>query len=709
MAPEQARGKAVDQRADIWAFGAVLFEMVTGQRAFAGTEVTDVLAAILKTDPDWSLLPADVPPSIRRLLRRCLEKDPARRLSAIADARLELDEVDTPPAAPVPAPHAGPRRSWAALILTAALAAIATAVALTSLRSAPRTTSAPDVARMSMLPPPGSELYPDSANVAISPDGTMVAFVVGGFGEREGLQLWVRRLDSLTATRLEGGDGAILPFWKPDGTRIGFFSGLKLKTIAVTGGRAQDLADATPGRGGTWNQNDVILFAGDSSGTLSRVSASGGEVTRITTLDPARKEGGHRFPVFLPDGDHFLYAALPGRDGKFNIFAGALSDPKLVSLVVTAPSAPVYAPSTSSGQSGWLLFGRQGVLVAQAFDPKTLKTTGQPVPLVDEPSVLFDPSRSYTAGRITSVSSTGALAYYSGPIMKTHPVWLDSTGQTTGTLPVKPGYYSTVRVSPDATQAVFVQSTSPTESTMWLIDLQRASASLLASGGGRNDTPVWSADGTRVLFASDREGPQNFYVKNLVDGTPERPIYQSDVLFKNPTDWLRDGSVLFNQILPGAGYDIYSLPATGNQVPVLAVGGRLRELGGRLSPNGQWLGFVAEDTGGLELYLQAFGRPGRRIQVSSNGATMGWWTPDSRRIVYATSDMRELWRVDVEPAGSDLRIGAPVRMGTLPAGLVAGAIDATPDRQRFLALVPEQIGAPSLTVVQHFERAIEKR
>ena len=377
MAPEQARGKDVDQRADIWAFGAVLFEMLTGRRAFDGAEVTDVLAAILKTDPDWSQLPADVPPSIRRLLRRCLEKHPGRRLSAIADARLELDERDPQPVPAAPLADAKPparRRSWLALVWPAAAASIATAVMMIALRPAPDAPAAAGVVRTSIVPPPGAEFSADSTHVAISPDGKMVAFVVGNFVDRESATLWVRPIDSLSATKLEGTEGAGLPFWKPDGTRLGFFAGLKLKTVPVRGGRAQEIANAPFGRGGTWNHSDVIVFAGDFSGSLSRVSANGGDVTPQTTLDAGRREAGHRFPVFLPDGDHFLYAALPGHDGKFNILASSLTDPKSVSLVGEMGTSPVFASSAASGQGpGWLLYGRQGALVAQPFESGSVK------------------------------------------------------------------------------------------------------------------------------------------------------------------------------------------------------------------------------------------------------------------------------------------------------------------------------------------------
>jgi Tol biopolymer transport system component/predicted Ser/Thr protein kinase len=707
MAPEQARGKVVDQRADVWAFGVVLFEMLTGERPFPGTDITEVLASVLKTDPDWSRLPADVPLSMRRLLRRCLEKDSAKRLSAIADARLELDEPDQPDehderartsGATVTATPPASRRSWLAVLGVAATAVVLTALAMTALRTAPAVGAAGPT-RLSIVPPPGEEFFPDSTGAVVSPDGTMIAFVTGNAVDRQSNQLWVRRLDGLGATHLDSADGVALPFWKPDSTRIGFFSGTKLKTVAATGGRADEVADAPFGRGATWNASDVIVFAGDAGGTLSRVSANGGEVTHITTPD-ARTQAGHRFPMFLPDGDHFLYTALPAHDGMFDVFAGSLSDPKLATLVGAMGSAPVYA------DPGWLLFGRKGVLVAQPFDPRTLKTTGDPVPLADEPSVLLDPQNNYTAARLTSVSSTGALVYYSGVSAKNKTVWLDAIGRVTGTLALKPESYSTVRISPDGTQAVFVRSVSPTDSSLWLIDVARASSSLFSSGGGRNEAPVWSPDGTRVLFSSDRGGSQDFFVKSVGDAS-EQPFFHSDVLFKTPTDWSPDGqSVIFHQVLPKTAYDVYALPAAGHSPPVLVAGGRVREVGGRVSPNGKWVAFLSEDTGSLELYVQSFPQAGRRMQVSSTTASRPWWTRDGRALVYMTSDMHELWRVDLDPAGAGLRIGAPVRLGTLPPGVVA--LDAMPDRQRFLALVPDQVGVPSLTVVERWQTGLKR-
>jgi len=453
MAPEQAKGKAVDRRADIWAFGVVLYEMLTGRRAFKGDDISDVLASVLKTEPDWTALPSDLPPAVRRLLRRCLEKDPHARLGAISDARLELDEKEPAPDETGPG-VATARPSLVTRLWPALAGVLVTAVVAALLWPASRPDAAGGLARLSMLPPPGTELYPDSTGVAISPDGTMVAFVVGSL-TRSDAQLWVRSLDSTTARHLEDAEGAQLPFWSPDSRRIGFFTTSKLKTIAASGGRAEVLCDAPGARGGAWSPSNVIVFAPDAGGPLFRIPASGGTPPApATTLDAARKEYGHRFPAFLPDGNHFLYASLPGRNGKFDIFAGSLGDASRT-LVGSMDSAPVYA------DPGWLLYARQGVLAAQAFDPRTLQLTGDPVSLPDEPTAILDPALSFTAGRMTSVSLGGTLAYFSAPSMNTTVAWFDAAGQSTGTLNVPPGHYESVTISPDGTHAVLTRSTSP--------------------------------------------------------------------------------------------------------------------------------------------------------------------------------------------------------------------------------------------------------
>ena len=707
MSPEQARGKTVDRRADIWAFGVVLYEMVTGRRAFSGEEMSDVLASVLRQDIDWTALPAGTPPRLRQLLERCLERDPKSRLRDIGEARVAIAKIASgaPDSSSVtlapPARALAQKRRWQQYAVPAAIAAAITAAAVLALtRPWSRSVVSPVLARMSLLPPPGADLYPDSTGVAISPDGTMVAFIVGGL-TRADTQLWVRPLAAMTARRLDDGDGASLPFWSPDSRRIGFFSGTKLKTIAASGGRAEVVCEAPFGRGGAWSPSNVIVFAPDAAGPLFRVAATGGSPSPATSLDAAKKENGHRFPAFLPDGDHFVYAALPGHDGRFEIYAGSVSGPPTARTHIgSMESAPVYA------DPGWLLYARQGVLAAQAFDAGSLSLSGDPVALDDEPSAIMDPAISFTAGHPTSVSTTGSLAYYSAPSMNTIPGWYDAQGRQTGTLDIPAGHYDHVTISPDGTHAVFVRSVSPSESALWLSDVVRGSAVPLSSGKGRNDSPIWSPDSTRVVFASDREGPQNLFVKTVGDATPEQPLFRSDVLFKNPSAWTPDGgSIVITEVDPLTSQNVWTIPSGGGAAK-LFFAGPTRDIGGPVSPDGKWILCLSDETGRAEVFLQSFPIAGHRAQVSQGGAIETWWTSDSRQIFYLGGDTRTLWRVDVAPAGAGLTVGAPVKLGVLPPGTVW--VSAMPDMQKFLALAPARTGTASMTVVQNWRAALDK-
>ncbi|MGH9410121.1 MAG: protein kinase domain-containing protein, partial [Vicinamibacterales bacterium] len=704
MAPEQARGKAVDRRADIWAFGAVLYEMLTGKRAFEGDEISDVLASVLKSDPAWAAIPDDVPPSIRRLLHRCLEKDPRKRLSAIGDARFDLDEQDVP-AAPIAAPAASghARRSAVTHLLSAAGGALVVAIIALMVWSASGTRTDLPVRRFSMLAPPGEQLYPDSTGVAISPDGTMIAFVVGREARSE-TELWVRSLDSLTARRLDDADGATLPFWSPDSRRIGFFTNEKLKTIAASGGRAEVLADLGSGgggRGAAWSRSNVIIYAPDASGPLYRIPAAGGTPAQLTTLDASRHEYGHRFPTFLPDGDHFLYAALPGRNGKFDIFAGSLSHSGRT-LVGSIESAPVYAAP------GYLLYERQGVLAAQAFDAGALRLLGDPVALDDEPSAIMDPALAYTAGNMTSISATGSLAYYSASSANTVAEWYDALGRKTGTLALPPGHYEHMAISPDGTQAVFVRYASPSESALWLVDLNRGSASPLTSRPGQNDWPVWSPDGTKIVFTGEADGAVQFFIKTVGDATPEQPFFQSPALFKSPTAWSPDGRwILVSELDPVTEENVWLLPVSPPRDLKPLVMGPTRDNAGSVSPDGRWFTYVSDITGRFQLYTQSFPTPGHRLQISDKGAITAWWTKDGRQLIFQGDDTRTLWRVDVSTRGDTLHPGTPTLLATLPPNIIW--LDASPDRQHFLALAPERSSTGSMTIVQNWRAALAGR
>jgi dipeptidyl aminopeptidase/acylaminoacyl peptidase len=418
----------------------------------------------------------------------------------------------------------------------------------------------------------------------------------------------------------------------------------------------------------------------------------------VTTLDPQTKETSHRFPTFLPDGDHFLYVTLPARNGKFDLYVGAVSGgPR--THVGSVETAPVYA------DPGWLLYGRQGGLAAQPFDADALKFTGDPVSLPDEPVSVLDPSKSWTSSNAVSVSRTGVLAYFSSPSINSTVSWSDVTGKIGDALTLPPAHYERVAISPDGARAVLVRSVSASESTLWLVDLARGGGAPLINGHGRNDSPVWSPDGKQIAFANDRDGPQHIYVKTIDDAAPEHRIDSSDAMFQAPSDWSPDGaSVVVVRLDPETAHDIWIQPATGGAMKRV-VAGPLRDLNGRLSPDGKRLAFHSEDSGRFELYFQSFPAPDRRIPVSTQGSVVSWWTRDSRQLLFVGADLRTIWRANLD-AGSAAEPSAAQQLGAFPPGTIG--MDAMPDRQRFLVITPERSGIGSATVVLHWQAELDK-
>jgi WD40 repeat protein len=361
-------------------------------------------------------------------------------------------------------------------------------------------------------------------------------------------------------------------------------------------------------------------------------------------------------------------------------------------------AAPVYA------EPGWLLYARQGVLAAVPFDAGAMKITGNPVMLEDEPASILDPATSFTAGRSVSVSRAGSLAYYSAPSLNTVATWYDASGAQMGALNVPAGHYETLTISPDGTRGVLVRSTSPSESSLWLVDMVRGGATALSSGAGRNDSPVWSPDGSRVVWAADRDGTQKFYVKNVNDGSAEQMLFGSEAPFKNPSAWSPDGqSITFTQLDPAAAQNIYLLNVTAAKDPTVLVHSRTRDIGGPVSPDGRWMAYFSDENGRIQLYVQSFPKPARRMQISDDGAVIAWWTRDGRQLYFLGDDFRRLWRVDVQ-LDTAVVVGTPRQIATLPEEIVWMA--AMPDRQRFVAIAPERTGTGSITVVQNWRAAL---
>jgi Tol biopolymer transport system component len=478
MSPEQAHGKAVDTRADIWAFGAVLYEMLTGRQAFRGESVTDILAAVIKEEPDWNALPSGTPTSIEKLMVRCLVKDPELRLQAIGDVRIFLE--DFPRGVEQPRFYKRARVvRWATAVLLS--------IGIISLGFKVFQHGAPAERTLKLaLMPPEKTVF---TSLALSPDGQYLAFTAKDSSGR--IQLWVRPLNSLTPHPVEGTDGAAFPFWSPDGRFIAFTAEGKLKKIAFSGGSAQTICDAGSSRGGSWSTNGTIIFAVSSNVPLLRVPAAGGTAEPLTQLDPSRNERSHRWPFFLPDGRHYLYTVRSGEPAAAGIYGASLDSKEKTRLVPDVSNA-AYVPARSG--PGNLLFVRNGVLLAQRFEPDKLRTMGEPTVVADQ--VGF--SEGFSQGAY-SVSENGILVLTSVlPAENITVSWFDRTGKFLGNLG-EPGDYLYPLLSPDGKRLAYSRM-DPQAGVLdiWVVDLARNVLSRFGAGTGT----VWAPDSKRIAFAA---------------------------------------------------------------------------------------------------------------------------------------------------------------------------------------------------------------
>jgi serine/threonine protein kinase len=669
MAPEQARGKPVDRRADIWAFGCVLYEMVTGTRAFEGEEASDTLAAILRGEPDWSRIPANV----HRLLRACLDKDRKKRLQAIGDYRLLLDEATV---APRKAVAIRERLVWAAGGVI--IATIATAGVTLYLR--PVSVVVPET-RLQISTPRDAALI----NFAISPDGRKVVFQAPISGRN---QLWLRTLESETAQPLTGTEDGNRPFWSPDSNSIGFFTPGQLKRLDLAGGAVRTLAPSTGPFGGTWNRDGVIVFGTSQAAPLMRVSAAGGGLVQATHLDAPRQTG-HRFPDFLPDGRHFLFFALGTPDSR-GVYVGSL-DSTETRRVLQADSRAMFAPPN------YLLYAQRGVPVAEPFDLETLEPSGDPVPLARD--VALD------IGTFGTVAMSASAA---GPIIfrlsagKRLFAWHDRSGVQLGTLGESDaGQPSIDGLSPDG-QTITVSRTIDGNTDVWLMDVVRGVRRRLTTDTTIEWIGQWSPDGNRIVFSSSRNGVLDLFQK-AVNGSEGDTLLLASPEPKNATDWSPDGRyILYSSQSPRTNFDLWALPLFGDRKPFPVVQTPFAENSGRFSPDNRWITYQSSESGRDEIYIQAFPGGENRLQVTTAGGANPRWRRDGRELFYLAPNNR-LMAVPVA-LGPTIKAGQPAALFAVPSN---ANYNLSADGQRFLINMPAEDPSP-LTVIFNWSGSLRK-
>jgi eukaryotic-like serine/threonine-protein kinase len=657
MAPEQARGKSTDKRADMWAFGCVLYEMLTGIRAFSGDDVSETLAAVITREPDWRALAVETPAAIRRLLGRCLVKDPKGRVADASIARIEIDEALSGSPVDVSVEPTSSRRTER-FIWTAALTLV-TAAAVAAVTWALRPAPPAGEIRVEINTPPTT----DTPSLAISPDGQKIVFVGTHQGQNK---LWLRSLDADVAEPLTGTEGAIWPFWSPDSQTVAFFTMAdnRLKRLDINGQSLEVLGTFPLGSGGTWNREGAILFSSFfGEQPISRISSTGGDVTAVTRLEPP--EHTHQFPQFLPDGRHFLYHTLDGQPP--GVYLAGLDGSERRRLF-DSDSAAVYV------SSGYLLFLRQGTLFAQGFDPVELRLIGNPFRVVDQVA-------SAASGLALSVSDSGTIVYRVGPgdLSPSRPlVWFDRSGKEIGQVGVRtPG--TRPSLSPDERQVAVVRSTAGPPDIQ-LLTLDREVLSRFTSNDTINLDPVWSPDGSQIAFAANLKGQLDLYRKPVTREGAEELLLATPQP-KVPSDWSRDGFLLYGVFFEAkTGNDLWALPLNGDGKPFPVVQTNFDEVNGQFSPDGKWIAYQSNETGRFEIYVQPFPRGQKKI-ISTSGGAQVRWRRDASELFYIALDGRlTAVPIRIPPNSGNVEAGPPI---PLFATRVGGAVQP-PERQQYM-------------------------
>jgi eukaryotic-like serine/threonine-protein kinase len=646
MAPEQLEGREADARTDIFALGAVIYEMVTGRKAFEGKSQASVISAIMSSEPpDLSTVQATVPPALDHVVKTCLPKDPDERWQSAHDVLVELKWIvsgasDLGPTAPYLKPkHARNRLAGLALV-TFLLAG-----AFVLLRYLSHKETAERAVRFSISLPEdtkftSTETAGPTPQIAVSPDGRVITFVAShGTGPPS---LWVRDLDSFTSQMLSGTEGASFPFWSPDSRFIGFFAGGKLKKLDLSARTVQVIADAPDGRGGTWNREGVIVFAEGIGSGLSQVPAAGGMPVAATVLDPSRGELSHRFPQFLPDGRHFLFIDHAAQT-QLGLYTGSLGSKETRRVL-----AGKWSTACSVGP--YLLSVREGILIARPFNVTGLKVSDEQISVAERVA-----SSSPSGFASFSASSTGVLIYASGTTPNRQLAWF-SGGRAASIGEV--GEYVSPALSPDGRKIAIARIDSQTRTPdIWIFDLSRGTETRFTFDPGSDRAPLWSPDGNEIIFSSDRTGVWNLYRKSVNGASAEQLIAASpDDEF--PSQWSADSRfIVYSTPRPNTNWDLEVLPLREPSKPIPFLVTRFNELQGVLSPNGQWMAYTSDETGRFEVYLQSFPAGGNKLQLSVDGGSDAKWRSDGRELFYI-SLKHKLMSVNLS-ASSRIQADAP--------------------------------------------------
>jgi len=697
MPPEQVRGQAADGRADIFSFGAILYEMLSGERAFHGASNVETMNAILKDDPpELGSLDGNIPPGLVRVVDRCLEKEPRQRFQSASDLAFALEALSGSKAGSVsslPGQPGDRRRTlrrvlpWALGVLGATTILFAALAAYLLLQPKPPQS----VVRFPVLPPENATLIL-GGETSISPDGHYLAFIATPGPDKPAV-LWVRPLESLTAAPIPGTDGAFLPFWSPNSQEIGFQAQGKLEKVAVAGGQPQVLCDAG-GAGGTWNRDGVILFG--KHGSLYRVPDTGGTPTLVVAPDAARDEGALRSPQFLPDGRHFL-VEVNTPSNQINILGVGSLDSKTVRHLTQSGYPPVYYAA------GHLFYVVQHTLMARPYNARALRFTGPAVPVAQNIGINLLLYASY------SVSAAGVLAYQTGSnIVENTPgqmTWFSRAGEKLGTVG-PPDIYANLALSPDGTELA-VSRGEFKKQDIWVYDLKRGTASRLTFNPADDLNPIWSADGNTIFFSSDRSSGQNglygIYQK-AADGLGSTQLVlrskdQSEAL----DDLSADGRYAIYDTATGpTQIKLGVLPLFGERKPFTYVQGSFGATSAQFSPNGRYVAYSSNETGRMEVYVQTFPQQTGRWEISASGGVQPMWSRDGKELFYLTPDDK-LMAVGVNTTSSAFQAGTPKELfqtQLVPLWLWRNSYVPSPDGQRFLMLAPVSAVKPQpITVV----------